>query len=415
MGATLDAVAMLAKSDLASAPDAVLVEATAVDEDPSEVVRAMRRIDPSVTLLLVTNGGATAELTHRALRAGFDGQVKSPVVRLELERALSEASWEPRDRPAAHESDTGNQSPTPSAPHESASAGAGGGGDEDRHRDGRALGDIDLIDQLLEDPDQFRPMLLEIIASHGRVETPDFVALDAAESQDGVVVRAGDTDLALLVGGASRESLERWGDWAGRWLALEDRLKTYRRLAYTDDLTGACNRRYFMEFLEHAVAEARARREFVTLMVYDIDNFKTYNDRFGHGAGDEILVETVRLLRSVIRPHDEVCRIGGDEFAIIFYDPSGQRAIGSRHPESIQDIARRFQNQIRSHRFPKLGSEAHGELTISGGLASFPWDGHDARSLLEVADHRALASKRAGKNAITFGPGGDAVASDSAE
>jgi len=67
----------------------------------------------------------------------------------------------------------------------------------------------------------------------------------------------------------------------------------------------------------------------VTVMVFDIDDFKTYNDQYGHEAGDDILREAVRLLRSVIRPSDRVCRIGGDEFAVISYEPSGPRQEGS--------------------------------------------------------------------------------------
>ena len=144
-------------------------------------------------------------------------------------------------------------------------------------------------------------------------------------------------------------------------------------------------------------------------MVYDFDDFKRYNDAFGHAAGDEILCETTRLLRSVIRPTDRVCRIGGDEFAVIFDDPSGPRSGEGRHPTSIGAIAERFQRQVCAHRFPKLGADAQGTLTISGGMATFPWDGHDASSLLERADALALESKRQGKNLITLGPGAERV------
>ena len=144
-------------------------------------------------------------------------------------------------------------------------------------------------------------------------------------------------------------------------------------------------------------------------MVFDIDSFKHYNDTYGHSAGDAILSETVSLLKSVIRPSDRVCRVGGDEFAVIFYEPTGPREAGSKPLESIYQIACRFQHQICNHRFPKLGTEALGTLTISGGLASFPWDGHDAASLLDAADRCAMESKRQGKNAITLGPGAESV------
>ena len=139
-------------------------------------------------------------------------------------------------------------------------------------------------------------------------------------------------------------------------------------------------------------------------MVFDIDNFKQYNDAFGHDAGDVVLVETVRLLNSVIRRGDRVCRIGGDEFAVIFADLEGPREPGSSHPATPELIAARFQEQIHRMRFPKLGEEAPGPLSISAGLATYPWDGTTPDELLRCADHRALASKRKGKNAITLGP-----------
>jgi diguanylate cyclase (GGDEF)-like protein len=144
-------------------------------------------------------------------------------------------------------------------------------------------------------------------------------------------------------------------------------------------------------------------------MVFDIDNFKSYNDNFGHEAGDEVLRETVLLLNSVIRQGDRVCRIGGDEFAVVFADPEGPRKPDLRGagamPESVEAIAKRFQDQICKMRFPKLGEQAPGPLSISAGLATFPWDGSDPVALLRHADQLALESKRRGKNAITLGPG----------
>ena len=193
------------------------------------------------------------------------------------------------------------------------------------------------------------------------------------------------------------------------WLALYEQQRQLRTAAFTDQLTGAWNRRYFDYFLPKAIEEARERRNDVTLMVYDLDDFKTYNDRYGHAAGDEILQETVRLLLSVIRPTDRVCRIGGDEFAVIFDDPTGPREGAGHHPTSIAGVTSRFQRQICEHRFPKLSQDAPGTLTISGGMATFPWDGVSAEELLERADALAMQSKRQGKNLITFGPGAQRV------
>lgn len=191
------------------------------------------------------------------------------------------------------------------------------------------------------------------------------------------------------------------------WLVLVRQQEELRRAAFTDELTGAWNRRYFNRFLSAAIKSAADKRHTVTLLVFDIDNFKTYNDRFGHAAGDEVLAETVRLLNTSIRATDRVCRIGGDEFAVIFHDPAGPRgsAGAPTSPRSIGEVVRRFQQAICQHRFPRLLELAAGTLTISGGMATFPWDGRTVQQLLDRADELALQSKGGGKNTITFGPG----------
>jgi diguanylate cyclase (GGDEF)-like protein len=200
-------------------------------------------------------------------------------------------------------------------------------------------------------------------------------------------------------------ALAQHARWLAGWLRLRDQQAQLRTAAFTDPLTGAWNRRYFDRFLATAIDAARAGRRPVTILLFDIDNFKHYNDRYGHEAGDEILRETVRLLRSVIRPTDRVCRVGGDEFAVIFHEPDGPRQEGSKHPATVFQLAQRFQQQVQKHRFPKLTDCAAGTLTISGGLATFPWDGATPAELLAKADQLAMASKRQGKNAITLGPG----------
>jgi diguanylate cyclase (GGDEF)-like protein len=211
----------------------------------------------------------------------------------------------------------------------------------------------------------------------------------------------------LRAPGVDRSIVEQEGAKIAGWILLAAQHDQLRRAAFTDELTGAFNRRYFNRFLAAAMDQAKAKRHTVTLLVFDIDNFKIYNDKYSHAAGDEILVEAVRLLTSVIRPSDRVCRVGGDEFAVIFHDPEGPRNPGvtATTPQSIAQIAVRFQKQICAHRFPKLLDEAPGTLTISGGMATFPWDGATPEELLARADELAMQSKRQGKNSITFGPG----------
>ena len=213
--------------------------------------------------------------------------------------------------------------------------------------------------------------------------------------------------LAYLVGPLeAARTLDSAASWLGSVLGLRERQSQLKRAAFTDSLTGAWNRRSFERFLAATLDRARDLRRDASLLLFDIDNFKRFNDLYGHPAGDDILRETVRLLNSVIRPSDRVCRIGGDEFAVIFDDPQGPRDPRSRHPASIFEAARRFQRQIESARFPKLGAHAPGRLTISGGLATFPWDASDLTGLIARADALVLESKRLGKDAICIGPGG---------
>lgn len=172
------------------------------------------------------------------------------------------------------------------------------------------------------------------------------------------------------------------------------------RMAITDHLTGAYNRRYFMHFAERMLVAARKKRRRATLLLYDIDNFKHYNDQFGHTAGDHILRETAGLMNQVTRKHDLVARLGGDEFVMLFLDFGPARLPGSKPPETAFALCDRFRQAVSSHVFKFLGPKATGTLTISGGLASFPWDGLTVADLLATADGALRQAKAGGKNNI---------------
>ena len=282
----------------------------------------------------------------------------------------------------------------------------GNGPSDDFDLDSDPLGDIDLVEQLLDDPAELADVALQLI----RQQTGwSDLELRETEPETGAAVATvafeGQAYGALVSSETDEATLSSWADWLSRWMALARTHADFKRLSLVDHLTGAWNRRFFQTFLEDAINSGHASRRPVTVMVFDIDDFKRYNDEYGHEAGDVILRETVALLQSVIRKGDKVCRIGGDEFAVIFADPGAPREPGSSHPESVEIIARRFQDQIATMKFPKLGVDAPGSLTISGGLATFPWDGLTADDLLRLADQRSLMSKRRGKNAITFGQG----------
>jgi diguanylate cyclase (GGDEF)-like protein len=195
----------------------------------------------------------------------------------------------------------------------------------------------------------------------------------------------------------------------------ETRIRYLERLATEDDLTGLKNRRYIWEFSRQIIEYAKKENGRVTLLVFDVDDLKKYNDTYGHQAGDEILKQAAMLMRRCCRGHDVVGRVGGDEFAVIFWDdPQQQRTAASAkseerrsanadHPAEAITIAKRFVKELSTSGlsiFDGLGPEGKGVLTISGGLASFPRDGQTIEELFQQADKALLEAKRSGKNRI---------------
>jgi diguanylate cyclase (GGDEF)-like protein len=190
---------------------------------------------------------------------------------------------------------------------------------------------------------------------------------------------------------------------------LGPRLDILERLATEDDLTGLKNRRYIWEFARQVLERARQDAGRVTLMVYDIDDFKHYNDRYGHPTGDRILKEAAELMNRCCRSHDVVGRIGGDEFAVIFWDDPLKRLDADAperrmdrmdHPREPIFIAKRFQHALENANLDLLGPGGKGVLSISGGLASYPYDGDTVEQLFEKADEALLDAKRSGKNRV---------------
>jgi GGDEF domain-containing protein len=201
----------------------------------------------------------------------------------------------------------------------------------------------------------------------------------------------------------------------GKVAQLEERHAKLQRLAITDDLTGVFNGRYFNHFLSRIIEKARVRRFPVTLLLFDIDNFKRYNDTYGHGVGDEILRQTAALMKKCVREHDLVAAEPGDEFAVIFWEKEGPRtprdpshAGHSRVPSTPMVIASRFRKLISGPEFTALGAQGRGKLTISGGMSVFPYDASSPEALIEAADKALMfGAKKSGKNAISLvGDGG---------
>jgi len=179
---------------------------------------------------------------------------------------------------------------------------------------------------------------------------------------------------------------------------LEEKNRELARLAATDPLTELPNRRSFDRNLEREIQGARRHGDPLALILLDIDEFKSVNDRFGHDVGDEVLRETASRLRDACRAGDTVARIGGEEFGLIVTRTTGDGAMA---------VAERTRALVADRPF----STSAGALTItvSGGVAAAGGAvGFLAQALFRAADEALYASKVGGRNRVTFAgaPGG---------
>ncbi len=160
------------------------------------------------------------------------------------------------------------------------------------------------------------------------------------------------------------------------------------RSAVTDGLTGLYNSAYFRQALRRELQRARRHKLDLSLVLFDLDDFKHVNDTYGHPAGDRVLVEAARVLRGGLREVDVAARYGGEEFALVLPDTprEGAYIVGERIRAALE---------ARSEFGPaKLG------VTVSGGVASFPVDASGPDELIQRTDEALYRAKVEGKNRI---------------
>jgi diguanylate cyclase (GGDEF)-like protein len=165
-----------------------------------------------------------------------------------------------------------------------------------------------------------------------------------------------------------------------------------RRLATTDGLTGLATRRYLEARLAVDVARARRNGGSVGLVLLDVDNFKQVNDRYGHPAGDRVLIEMAVRLREV-QGDGVLARFGGEEFALLLANPG---------PGEMAQVAERLRHQVAQ--FPMtIGDDVRTSVTVSAGAASFPEDADELGELVGVVDNALYAAKARGRDRVVVG------------
>ncbi|MCX5515179.1 GGDEF domain-containing protein [Kaistia algarum] len=173
--------------------------------------------------------------------------------------------------------------------------------------------------------------------------------------------------------------------------ALQSNLESIRYESMSDPLTTLSARRHFDQEIERAVAEAAAIGAPLSLILTDIDHFKSFNDRFGHQTGDHVLRLVAQATKQNIKGLDIACRYGGEEFAIILRQTSEARAI---------EVGEQIRQAVMGREMVKRSTgENIGHVTVSVGIASHRPD-DTSQSLIERADACLYAAKRAGRNRV---------------
>jgi diguanylate cyclase (GGDEF)-like protein len=166
---------------------------------------------------------------------------------------------------------------------------------------------------------------------------------------------------------------------------LKDKAGKFEQLSVTDSLTGLLNRRYMEARVVEEIKRSTRHGFGMSFMMLDVDNFKTYNDTFGHPAGDEALKMVATVIRETLRAADVAARFGGEEFSILLPQTTAEEAIA---------IAERIRHNLEHHDFP------HRQVTASIGVASCSAELCISADLVAAADRALYEAKRRGRNRV---------------
>ena len=173
--------------------------------------------------------------------------------------------------------------------------------------------------------------------------------------------------------------------------ALRESEKKYKELSITDDLTGLFNQRHFYNQLRAEIERIQRYKHPLALLLLDVDNFKIYNDTYGHLAGDKVLSKLGEVIRNSIRKTDSGYRYGGEEFTVILTETRGQDA-----GVAAERLRKRFADEVF---FPVPLEPVR--VTVSVGIANYR-DGEEIASFVKRADQNMYEAKARGKNCVYY-------------
>jgi diguanylate cyclase (GGDEF)-like protein len=163
----------------------------------------------------------------------------------------------------------------------------------------------------------------------------------------------------------------------------------FKELAETDEMTHLLNKRSFMPLYKHAAEQALSNSQPLTAMMIDADNLKEVNDKFGHQAGDKLILTVAKAISDCLRATDIVCRYGGDEFVAV---------LPKVDPDKAWELGERLRKAVANTSFDVGGNRI--AATVSIGIATYPQRVPDITLLLEKADESLYLSKRTGRNRV---------------
>ncbi|MEK7248447.1 MAG: GGDEF domain-containing protein, partial [Chloroflexota bacterium] len=175
---------------------------------------------------------------------------------------------------------------------------------------------------------------------------------------------------------------------------LMGQLTDLQEMVYRDELTGLYNRRHFYDVARMEVEKARVSRQPLAVVLMDLDGLKLINDEYGHRVGDEVLAGLGRVIATHTRGNDVPARLGGDEFGIVMPSTDKRGAFA---------LARRLWASLESSPMYESG-ETSLYVTVSIGLAGYPWGGESVEEMIQWADADMYANKVSRKVARTAVP-----------